>query len=195
MTVGRSLLLPVLRVLLFGAPADRIVADALSQAALGVFQALPGHSSASAAAPAAEACPGSLQRLLRVVMWGAASLTHAELAEAASQILQLAGQSTDDVTINQLSQHIRQVSKCVNLSQLVRELLNCISCLGTFSRSRKRLGRSALRFHNCRDPMRHATRQSTAAVAMGYFKRVFLMSLDEQHCLVRAMAGMTAQEI
>lgn len=102
----------MLRVLLFGAPADSSVAEALSQAAQGVFQALPGHSSASAAA-AAKACPGSLQGLLRVVMWGAASLTHAELADAASQILQLAGQPQDDVMVAELSQHIRQVSKCI----------------------------------------------------------------------------------
>lgn len=107
----------MLRALLFGAPADSSVADALSQAALSVFQALPGHSSAS---PAAEACPGTLQGLLRVVMWGAASLTHAELAGAASQILQLAGQLPDDVMVAELSQHIRQVLKCVT----------CLSSLG-----------------------------------------------------------------
>lgn len=109
----------MLRVLLFGAPADSSVAEALRQAALGVFQALPGHSSASPA-PAAEACPDTLQGLLRVVMWGAASLTHAELAGAASQILQLAGQPLDDVMVAELSQHIRQVSKRVT----------CLSSLG-----------------------------------------------------------------
>lgn len=108
MTVRQSCFCLLLRVLLFGAPADSSVAEALNQAALGVFQSLPGQSSASPAL-AAEACPGSLQGLLRVVMWGAASLTHAELAAAASQILQLAGEPADDVMVAELSQHIRQV--------------------------------------------------------------------------------------
>lgn len=102
-------LLSVLRVLLVGAPADNSMADALTQAALDVCQALPGQSNASSSAPAAAVCPGSLQGLLQVVMWGAASLTHAELADVASQILQLAGQPVDDVMVAELSQHIRQV--------------------------------------------------------------------------------------
>ena len=102
-------LVSVLRVLLFGAPADSSMADALTQAALHVCQALPGHSSATPSVPAVAVPPGSLQGLLRVVMWGAASLTHAELADAASQILQLAGQSTDEMTVAELSRHIRQV--------------------------------------------------------------------------------------
>ena len=97
-----------LRLLLFGAPTDSSMADALTQAALKVCQALPGHSSASSSSSSAEAvCCGALQGLLRVVMWGAASLTHAELAAAASQILQLAGQIADEVTIAELSGHIR----------------------------------------------------------------------------------------
>ena len=86
------------------------MADALTQAALDVCQALPGHSSASSSSSSASAevvCCGALQGLLRVVMWGAASLTHAELAAAARQILQLAGQTADEVTIAELSGHIR----------------------------------------------------------------------------------------
>ena len=88
------------------------MADALMQAALNVCQALSGQNSASSSAPAAAVCPDSLQGLIRVVMWGAASLTHAELADAASQILQLAGQHADGEMVAKLSQHIRQVTKC-----------------------------------------------------------------------------------
>ena len=102
----------VLRVLLYGAPANSSMADALAQAALDVRQALPGQGSASSSAPAAAVCPDSLQGLIRVVMWGAASLTHAELTDAASQILQLAGQPADELMVAELSRHIRQVSTC-----------------------------------------------------------------------------------
>ena len=116
-------LLSVLRVLLFGAPADNNMADALTQAALDVCQALPGQNSASSSAPAAAACPDSLQALLRVVMWGAASLTHAELADAASQILQLAGQPMDDVMVAELSQHIRQGHKALMQQSLCLKIV------------------------------------------------------------------------
>ena len=102
-----NLLLSMLRVLLFGTPADSSIAEALTQAALDVSQDLPGQRSASAATAAA--CPGSLQALLRVVMCGAGSLTHAELLDAASHILQLAGHPADDVMVAELSQQIRQV--------------------------------------------------------------------------------------
>lgn len=106
---AHPLLLSMLRVLLFGAPADSSMAEALTQAALDVSQDLPGQRSASASAATAAACPGSLQALLRVVMCGAGSLTHAELLDAASHILQLAGHPADDVMVAELSQQIRQV--------------------------------------------------------------------------------------
>ena len=107
----------MLRVLLFGAPSDSSIREALTQAALDLCATLLVQDKASA--PAAAACPGSFQTLLKAVMWGAASLTSAELLCAVRQLLQFAGQSADDARAAELARQIRQVSSVCWLSTCV----------------------------------------------------------------------------
>lgn len=106
---------------MLGTPSDSSVADALAQAAQDIAQGLPGHS--NEITPRAS---GSLQALLKAVLWGFASLTQAQLHAAANHILRLAGQSGDEAAVDELSQQIpyvlhrsivhtlRQKNKCRN---------------------------------------------------------------------------------
>lgn len=81
------------------------------------------------------------------------------------------------------------------LSQVARQIFNCISCLVTFGRSIKRMCRSAIHFHDSCDCEPHETcnRTQYSAVTMGYPE-----SLPDhlwwQLCLLRAMTRMAAQE-
>ena len=49
----------------------------------------------------------TLKALMTALMWGAASLTARQLRVAARELLRLAGTSTDDEAVDQLSQQIR----------------------------------------------------------------------------------------
>lgn len=100
-----------LRIVLFGAPSDSSTRDALTQAAQDIYKLLTGQHKASD--PAAAVCCGSLQALLQVVMWGAASLTANELLCAIRQLLQFAGQPADDAMATELARQIRQVQRCM----------------------------------------------------------------------------------
>ena len=123
---GVSHFLPLMtRTLLFGAPTDNSIANALSHAAQDIAESLTCHSkspSAGAGTAAAAAASldddstgmsararGSLQMLLKLLLSGLAGLTHAELHSVAGQLLRLAGQTAEDAEAQKLSAQLRCV--------------------------------------------------------------------------------------
>ena len=91
------------RVMLLGAPSSSNTADALTSAAKDIAQRLAGQSSQGATMHDSD----SLQGLLQVLMWGLASLTHAQLHVAVTQIMRLMGQPVQDAVVSELSQQMR----------------------------------------------------------------------------------------
>lgn len=95
------------RVLLYGAPSDSTLAVTLQEAAGKVLSELSKQSNGQSTERCTEQNHPSLKALMTALMWGAASLTTRQLQIAARELLRLAGTSSDNEAVDQLSQQIR----------------------------------------------------------------------------------------
>ena len=95
------------RVLLYGTPSDSTLALTLQEAADGFLSELSKQIHGQSTRKGTKQAQPTLKALMTALMWGAASLTARQLQVAARELLRLAGISSDDEAVDQLSQQIR----------------------------------------------------------------------------------------
>ncbi|KAA6417398.1 MAG: cell division-associated BIMB-like, partial [Trebouxia sp. A1-2] len=95
------------KVLLYGTPSDSTLALTLQEAADGFLSELSKQIHGQSTRKGTKQAQPTLKALMTALMWGAASLTARQLQVAARELLRLAGISSDDEAVDQLSQQIR----------------------------------------------------------------------------------------